>query len=77
MYSLAMDTNSPQLKEGSIEWVAEVRIHVSDIRTAGSARKGAEAANLALDVFGFKRDARFIFQHKGRNNWRRIMSRSR
>ncbi len=56
--------------EGSTEAIAELRILVEDIWALGSGAKGAEAANLALDVLGFEKDARFIFKLKGKANWR-------
>ena len=60
--------------EGHGEWIAEVRIPVADIWAVGSAARGAEAANLALDALGYENDARFILKLKGKKNWR-LMSR--
>jgi hypothetical protein len=58
--------------EGSIEWIAEVRMPVINIWAVGSAAKAAEAVNLALDVFGYEHDARFNLAIKGKKNWRRM-----
>ena len=60
--------------EGPAEWIAEVQMPVEDIWAVGSAARGAEAANLALDELGFGKDARFILKLKGKKNWR-LMSR--
>jgi hypothetical protein len=62
--------------DGSIEWIAEVRIPVDDIWAVGSADRGAEAANLALDALGFGKDERFNFKLQGKKSWR-IMNRPR
>jgi len=63
-------------REGSADCIAEVRIPVEDIWAVGSASRGAEAANLALDEMGYGKDARFIFKIKGKKNFR-IWSRPR
>ena len=58
--------------EGSTEWIGEMRILVDDIWAVGSATRGAEASNLALDAMGFAKDARFVFKYKAKKNWRML-----
>ncbi len=59
-----------EVLKGSAEWITEVRILVDNIWAVGSAAKGAEAANLALDVLGFAKEDRFNQYIKGKANWR-------
>jgi hypothetical protein len=59
----------------SIEWIAEVRIHIDNIWAPGSSARGTEAAKIALDALGFGKDERFIFRHRGKNSLRVFRSR--
>jgi hypothetical protein len=63
-----------EIMPASVDWISEVRVPVENIWTTAGAAKAAEAANTVLDALGFKRDARFVFRHRGKNSWR-VMTR--
>jgi len=56
--------------DGSLEWIAEVRLPIDDVWAVGSAKRCSEAANLALDALGYGKDERFNFKLQGKKSWR-------